>query len=216
MNDYLTRRIVLLRHGQLAAEPALIGRTDAPLSPHSLLQLKQWCHQLPPLLPWQRIVTSPLQRCHEMGRQLAAASACACEVMPDIAEMDFGELDGRPYDQITDAWPVLERFWATPMEAPLPGAETLAAFNHRVWNAWPRLLEMTREHSLLVVTHGGVIRMLLAQLLHADWHAGEYYQQMQIPYASATEVAVWHYDGQIRTQLRQLAIPFETLLKQVS
>ena len=60
MNDYLTRRIVLLRHGQLAAEPALIGRTDAPLSPHSLLQLKQWCHQLPPLLPWQRIVTSPL------------------------------------------------------------------------------------------------------------------------------------------------------------
>lgn len=214
MNDYLTRRIVLLRHGQLATEPALVGQTDAVLSPHSLAQLRQWCRDLPPLLPWQRIVTSPLQRCREMATQLAAASGCACDVMPELAEMDFGELDGKPYDQITDAWPLLERFWADPATSTLPGAETLAAFNARVWGVWPKLLEMTRDHSLLIVTHGGVIRMLLAQLLHADWRIGGYYQQMQIPYASATDLAVWHYDGQIRTQLRQLAIPFESLLKQ--
>src|SRR5699024_5545782 len=59
-----------------------------------------------------------------------------------------------------------------------PGGESFPVFKERVMKAWKQLLEqMEIQHSkrVLVVTHGGVIRLLLTELTQTnryfwEWH----------------------------------------------
>ena len=202
MHDPIRRGITLLRHGQIEGAPALYGRSDPPLTADAL-------HAYAPLLqapagPWQRVPCSPRTRCRQVGSLLTEHFDIPLDIWPELAEMDFGQWDGVPYADLVTQWPHLERFWADPVANPLPGAEPLADFHRRVLQAWEQMLQINRAESLLVVTHGGVIRMLLAHLLHADWQRGEFYQCLTIPYASMTQLEVWHGDGLPAIQIRQL------------
>ena len=202
MHDPIRRGITLLRHGQIEGAPALYGRSDPPLTADAL-------HAYAPLLqapagPWQRVLCSPRTRSRQVGSLLTEHFDIPLDIWPELAEMDFGQWDGVPYADLVTQWPHLERFWADPVANPLPGAEPLADFHRRVLQAWEQMLQINRAESLLVVTHGGVIRMLLAHLLHADWQRGEFYQCLTIPYASMTQLEVWHGDGLPAIQIRQL------------
>ena len=87
------------------------------------------------------------------------------ELEADLAEMRFGAWEGREAQdvQATDA-AALAAFRADPARNPPPGGEPFDAFAARVRTAFAR---RAREHTghLLVVTHSGVIRALMADCL---------------------------------------------------
>ena len=203
MADITPRHIGLLRHGSLDAAPALYGRSDPPLSTEGWQAFGALFEA--PQLPWQRILCSPRLRCRQVAEPLAQKFNLPLEIWPELAEMDFGRWDGIPYDELLAEWPRLERFWSDPLRFPLPEAEHLGDFHARISQAWERVLTLSQQHSLLLVTHGGVIRLILAQLLHADWRRGDFYQRLNIPYASLTQLDIWHGEGQPAHQIRQLA-----------
>lgn len=98
-------------------------------------------------------------------------------------------------------WSQLEAFFLAPAEIVLPGAETLAAFHHRVIKAWQNLLaqhiaiatkqtELKTPRRILVIVHGGVIRMILAHILQLDWQQASWHQKLQVGHGSLSRVFV--------------------------
>src|SRR5205814_3693793 len=83
-----------------------------------------------------------------------------------LAELDFGELEGRRYDEIARDRPELYRQW---MEAPttvrFPGGESYADLRARVTAALAELRARHEGGVFALVAHGGVLRAALAEAL---------------------------------------------------
>ncbi len=155
-------KIYLLRHGLTMAneEGLYIGRTDMPLSPTGLTHLLNM-KQTGSYPAATRFFTSPLTRCRQTLEVLYPG--CQQEVLPGLAECDFGEWDGRSVTHLkTD-----DRFqeWLAGKRQDIPGGESSAHFQERVTAAFEVLVEdlMRRGDTQAVVcTHGGVVMMLMA------------------------------------------------------
>ena len=66
---------------------------------------------------------------------------------------------------MAEAPEALTRFWNDPDKYPPPGGEPLARFQARVLDAWSEIVFRHAGQRVLVVSHGGVIRVLLCRLL---------------------------------------------------
>lgn len=150
-------RIDFLRHGETDAPDALLGRTDAPLVPGANACVARQIEGR----SWRAIVASPLRRAQATAG--IAARGKAIETDADWREIDFGDWDGRPRrDLAKDAR--LAAFYASPDANPPPNGETMQAVRARVSSALDRLAAR-EEDPMLVVAHGGTIRVALAVLL---------------------------------------------------
>ncbi len=152
----------LLRHGEVIGGTRFRGRSDDPLTP------KGWRQMETALASprWTQVVTSPLRRCADFARDWGARHQLPVTVEPRLAELDFGAWEGRTPAEVHARWPAaLARFWNDPWQHPPPEGEDLTAFSQRVQAAWRDW--HSQPGDILFVTHGGVIRMLLAHL--HDW-----------------------------------------------
>ena len=148
--------ILLIRHGETALNVArVLQPADTPLSARGVAQaeaLAQWLA----VLGVAAVISSDLPRALTTARMLAAATGASLETSALLRERDFGDWRGRPYDDM----PVNP---LTMLDAP-PGGESAAAFAGRVAQAFAHIvrLRVTVGGTLAVVTHGLVIRALLA------------------------------------------------------
>lgn len=151
----------LLRHGETLGPAGFRGRLDPPLSAEGWQQLRDATTDA---APWQLIVSSPLQRCAAFAQELAARHALPLQLEAGLREMDFGDWEGRTPAELmeTDA-DALGRFWNDPWQYGPPGGETLPAMRQRVQACLAALHQQHAGRHLLLVTHGGVVRLLLAE-----------------------------------------------------
>lgn len=124
-----TYKIHLIRHGLTDANERglYIGRTDLPLSPaglNRLLEMKK-AGGYPPA---RRFFTSPLLRCRQTMEVLYPGSRA--EILPGLAECDFGEWDGRSVHELKSDPRFQE--WLTGARTDIPGGEAAEAFQARV------------------------------------------------------------------------------------
>ncbi|TXH63834.1 MAG: histidine phosphatase [Tolumonas sp.] len=205
MNTHYQRAIIdLLRHGTIAGDPGLYGHTDIPVSESGWQQMQQSVNVD---LQYQQVVSSPLQRCLRFAKDYSRRHTLQLHTEPLLQEMNFGEWDGRTFDQLQDRWAELEAFWQTPALITPPGGESLAVFKERVNQGWLQLLQQCRGSQTLVVTHAGVIRMILGQLLCVDWQSAAYYQQLRIDYGSITRIQILYNEDKIYPQIRFIGRP---------
>ncbi len=156
--------IDLLRHGALDVPLGLYGKSDVPLSAFGRQQMRAAIHSYG---PWKHIVCSPLQRCATFADQLAEQQGLIAGRDDALVELDFGQWDGLALDRFSeqqrDQW---LGFLADPESSPpAPDGETWQAFCERVAQSWQRIQTLSQEGSVLVVTHGGVIRQIVRTLL---------------------------------------------------
>lgn len=183
-------RIDLLRHGECEGGAIFRGHNDVCLTPVGLAQMQK---ALIRAAPWSRIISSPLKRCRKFAESLAEA-----EVVFDarLREMSFGHWDGRPVEEVWQTDPVTISAWSCdPTSVTPPGGEPLVQVAERVMTCFADLVAQHRGQKLLLVTHGGVIRVLISQLLGMPLsHAG----RIHVPYAALATVAVYHQaDGDL-------------------
>jgi alpha-ribazole phosphatase len=151
--------IVLLRHGE-TGQSGFRGRLDDPLTLAGWEQMRRATHEA--RIPWQAVVSSPLVRCADFAHAFAAERGLPVERDDRLAELDFGNWEGQDAEALYRTQPeALGRFWADPWTFTPPNGEPLAAFEARVRAAWADLSERHADQHVLVVTHGGVIRLLL-------------------------------------------------------
>ncbi len=176
----------LLRHGEVGDGVLRFrGRCDDPLTERGWTQVRSVLGAEP---PWSAVLTSPRQRCAALARHLASNHGLQFRVLEDLAELDFGEWEGRSIDDVqTRDAASLQRFWRDPDTHPPPGGERFSAFSERVLEAWQNLVSSHRGRHVLVIAHGGTIRVILAHVLGMP---SDRLLSLDVPYAGLSRVKV--------------------------
>lgn len=151
--------IDLLRHGE-TGRSGFRGNLDDPLAPAGWEQMQRATHEAK--TRWQVVVSSPLARCADFAHAFAAERGLPLEWDARLAELHFGDWEGQDAEILHREQPqALGRFWTDPWSYTPPGGESLTAFETRVRAAWVDISKRHTSRHVLVVTHGGVIRLLL-------------------------------------------------------
>lgn len=177
--------IDLLRHGEPEGGVRFRGHSDDLLSATGWAQMRAAAATAG---GWEAIVTSPLRRCADFAAELAARLGVPLESDPCLREIGFGAWEGLTAEQIAASEPAaLERFWRDPAQYTPPGGEPLAAFEARLAAGWSDVLQRHAGKRILLVCHGGVIRLILAQILEMP---RSHLFRLNVPFASASRVRV--------------------------
>ena len=148
--------IELLRHGD-TGQRSYRGQLDDALSEHGWLQLREAVKGQ----AWTRVVSSTLQRCARFAHELAHERGVPLQLDARLAEYHFGDWQGVPIETLAqEQGDALGRFWADPVAHPPPGGESFAQFRARLSTAMDDIAATATQERVLVVTHGGAIRLL--------------------------------------------------------
>ncbi|MFL1407356.1 histidine phosphatase family protein [Marinobacter sp. M1N3S26] len=179
-----TTLIDLIRHGEPEGGPMFRGQTDHPLSETGWRQMRGALNDGE---HWDAIVASPLLRCAVFAREQAERLGVPLHTEPRLREIGFGDWEGHTTPQVMATWgEALQRFWDNPVDHPPPGGESLAAFRARVMEAWHHWNRQLAGKRILMVCHGGVIRMILADILETPLDAA--FRTVAVPYASRSRI----------------------------
>lgn len=151
----------LLRHGETELGGGLRGSLDDALTAPGWAQMRAAVEGQG---PWDRIVSSPLQRCALFARELGEQLRLPVAFDKDLQELHFGAWEGQSAAALmeTDA-EALGLFWSDPYAFTPPDGEPVLEFSQRVLSAVNRLQQTHAGERVLVVCHGGVMKLLLAQ-----------------------------------------------------
>lgn len=155
-------QIELLRHGEVEGGSRFRGHTDDVLTAAGLEQMYAAIADSGSL---EHVVSSPLARCAAFAKAYARRSFIPLSFDARLMEMQFGAWEGRTVAELmTSDADALARFWNDPLHNTSPGGEPLAQFQARVLDAWNDVIAEHCGQRVLVVTHGGVIRVLLCHV----------------------------------------------------
>jgi len=156
----------LIRHGEPAGvRGRCYGKLDMGLSDAGRAQMKRAAECLR-AVPLAAIYASPRRRTMESARILAGFHQCACREDGGLCEIDFGDFEGLTYDEIAARDPAIYRQWMeSPTEVQFPHGESFAAMRVRVLRAFQAICMRHAGETMAIVTHGGVIRIVLAWAL---------------------------------------------------
>ena len=157
----MTLRLDLLRHGETELGGGLRGSLDDALTE------KGWAQMRAAVVaggPWDRLISSPLQRCARFAAELGEQLNLPVQLDKDLQELHFGAWEGQSAAALmeTDA-EALGLFWADPYAFTPPQGEPVSDFAARVLGAVARLYQAYAGERVLLISHGGVMRLLLAQ-----------------------------------------------------
>ncbi|QXE09126.1 MULTISPECIES: alpha-ribazole phosphatase family protein [Pseudomonas] len=157
----MTLRLDLLRHGETELGGGLRGSLDDALTE------KGWAQMRAAVIaggPWDRLISSPLQRCARFAADLGEQLGLPVHLDKDLQELHFGAWEGQSAVALmeTDA-EALGLFWADPYAFTPPQGEPVSDFAARVLGAVARLHQAYAGERVLLISHGGVMRLLLAQ-----------------------------------------------------
>lgn len=167
-------RIDLVRHGACQDEAFLRGQSPAELSSLGERQMQAVFaslaglgHQTTPDL----VVVSPANRCLNpvmsfYKRKEALSNVQICSA---FQERHFGVWDGLSYEEVKSLYyNDLQGYLKNPFDYEIDQAESLISFENRILPAFEQLLVQSSVESVnhvLIVTHGGVMRVLLKHIL---------------------------------------------------
>ncbi len=157
----MTLHLDLLRHGETELGGGLRGSLDDALTANGWTQMRAAVVEQG---PWDRVVSSPLQRCARFAEELGARLDLPVSLEKDLQELHFGAWEGQSAAALmqTDA-EGLGLFWADPYNFTPPEGEPVSDFSDRVLGAVSRLHQAYAGERVLLISHGGVMRLLLAR-----------------------------------------------------
>lgn len=184
----VTTVIDLIRHGEPEGGPKFRGSQDDPLSDLGWQQMRA---AIQPQETWDAIVSSPLLRCARFAETLANKRNIPLYTEARLRELHFGEWEGMTSQMILAQYgEALTRFWDDPEQNPPPGGERVADFHARVREAWLHWQQELAGQRILMVCHGGVIRMVLAEVMGAP--IGRAFSALAVPYACRSRIQIDH------------------------
>ena len=156
--------IDLIRHGSPVGGSMYRGHAiDDPLSE---LGWQQMYEAIGDYNYWDRIITSPMSRCHDFAAKLSEQHAIPLTVVEALKEVGFGSWEGKAVGEIDVE--EYRKFYHDPVNNRPPGSELLGDFINRVVLAWKNILSLYQGKHLLIVAHAGVIRAIIAQVLFCE------------------------------------------------
>ena len=186
------RKITLdmIRHGEPEGGVRYRGSIDDPLSDTGWQQMQHATGQaLSAGSQWDAIISSPMQRCQAFASTLAEQESLTLNVIPELRELCFGDLEGLTP---TEAWAqhpeLLKNLWQDPVQHTPPGGELYTDFPQRIQTSLDSVLADPAGERILIVAHGGVIRAALSHFLHLSPQDSF---RVDVPYAGITRFKIY-------------------------
>lgn len=183
--------VYLVRHGVTPwnATGLVQGWTDIPLSDTGRAQAERVASALAGVR-FSAVLTSTLSRARETAEIAARPHGLELQIDADLREYHCGEWEGRPYQEIRATEHARFFAWFNDPDVAMPGGESMRQSGRRAAGAVRRALDRLEEErarqrraagasaprqsythpgegaeALLVVAHGGVNRLIAADLL---------------------------------------------------
>lgn len=177
----------LVRHGEHALQGRLIaGRTPGiGLSPKGRAEAAAVAERLAGE-PLEALYASPLDRTRETAEIIGGRTGLPIQLRDDLVELDFGEWTGATFDAVrTDRR--FEAWRSCRSIAAIPGGESWRQVQHRMVGALFDLRRLHPDGTVVVVSHGDVIR---AALLFVLGMPPDLYGRIEVATASISTVRI--------------------------
>ncbi len=116
--------------------------------------------------------------------------------------MNFGDWDGKPFTHLWQKSSLnngisIGDFWENPWLNSPPNGETMMQFTQRVDAWWKYFLNNSQQGHSLLISHGGVIKHLLARVAKLNIQQPELLNVFSVEYAGVVRIDIT-YDEQQR------------------
>ena len=177
----------LLRHGEhVLRGRVLAGRTPGVgLSAHGRGEIAAVADRLADE-GIAALYSSPLQRTRETAEILSERLDVPTQYREDLLELDFGEWTGLTFDAVRadERW----KLWSSCRSiATVPGGESMRQVQERVVRALCELRAVHPDGTVLIVSHGDVIR---AALLFALGMPLDFFSRIEVGLASLSTIQI--------------------------
>lgn len=168
-------RCYLVRHAQTTwnRDNRIQGHSDLPLS----VAGQEQARRLGALFASRHlkgIYTSHLQRSQQTAHAIASGNGHGISPVleRDLAEMHLGDWEGLTPQEVDVRFQGAYQQWRQrPSSVVIPGAEPIETFRARTRKALHTIAAGFADGEYVIVSHGGVIAALLADLLGAEYDA---------------------------------------------
>jgi len=189
-------RVILVRHAHTGMAGRFCGQSDPPLSEQGRAQLPGLAEELAQY-PLTHVFSSDLLRSRETANFIAAKTGLTVELLSGLRELGFGEWEGLDWDEVSARDREYAEQWMKRYpRLPAPGGEDFGSFRERVRNSFAELAAEIHGGCAAVVTHAGVIRVLMLDLLNLPENA---LAGLECGYACFRELRCesgqWHLEG---------------------
>lgn len=160
----------LVRHGQTEWNQShrFQGWLDIGLDQIGILQSQMLARYFSQI-PIDYIFSSDLSRALKTAQQINQKLDCRMTLSSGLREMNVGNWEGKTWEEIeVEFKDDLNQDDAQLFGLTISGGESLLGFQKRVVETFMQIIEKHPNNELLIVTHGGVIRVLLCHLLGYD------------------------------------------------
>jgi probable phosphoglycerate mutase len=176
----------LLRHGERQESRVLVGRLPGvALSPRGRAEIAAVAERLAEG-NIAALYSSPLERTRESAEIVAARLGLPVALHDDLIELDFGEWTGATFEAIRadPRWPA----WANHRSlATIPGGESMRQVQRRAVEALLEIGEAHPDASVVLVSHGDVIRAMLVFALGMPL---DFYARIEVAQGSLSTVRI--------------------------
>jgi len=189
--------ILLVRHGETdnIAQHRYPGAQDVSLNERGRAQAAAFAGTLQGTVV-DAVFTSPSQRARETAGPLVIQCDLEIQIIPEVAEMNFGQLGGMSLEEAAQAFPeVFKRWLDNPFEVALPEGEPFLDFVGRVRRVRRQLTREWANRTIVVVTHGGVIAVWRCLEEGRPW--SDFWRSIPAP---GTGIWLIRAEGQVRVE----------------
>lgn len=187
----MTKIWYFLRHGKPVTTGILTGsKTDVAVSELGLAAMES---ALPKTVQFDACISSPMHRCLSFAKKQSRQLSLPLAIAKQLQEMNFGDWDGRTYEWLWQNTqnPSIGEFWQSPWQHTPPNGESLYVFRSRVRQWWEAELSTRHTTHNLVVTHGGVIKQILAEVLNLPLDSLSSINSLDVGYATLVKIEVY-------------------------
>jgi broad specificity phosphatase PhoE len=133
-----------------------------------------------------------MQRALETARNAVLPLGLQFDIDPDLREIDFGTFEGLTFDEINSRYPEQVSIWTgLDRKFAFPQGEGVACFLERIQKVGSRLASLEND-TVIVFTHGGVIRALICYFLGLE---PIHYVLFDVDHASVTTIRLFGESG---------------------
>ena len=160
-------KIFIVRHGQTSGNSArkYFGITDVELNEEGINQAGLVSKRLEKENIY-KIYSSNLKRAFKTAEIIARPHRISAEPKEDLREINFGNWEGLGFQEIQKSYPNEFSNWQNNIMAfAMPQGESILELKRRVETAFNEILNSAEENNIVIVTHGGPIRIILSKIL---------------------------------------------------
>jgi broad specificity phosphatase PhoE len=156
--------LLFIRHAETDLAGRFCGQANPTVNERGLRQIEELLNALRKK-SIAAVYTSDLSRALITAEAIGRAFGLSPTTVPEFREIGFGEWEGLSWAEIESRDPAYALRWVEEYpDLPAPGGEPFAAFRSRVLSGIDNLLSASSERCAAVVTHAGVMRVVLRSL----------------------------------------------------